>query len=171
MTIQIAGLPEIHELQSISRQTFAETFADQNSKEDLELFLHKSYSIEALTRELANADSTFYLLYDSNGLQGYMKLNRRNAQTEYQGDDALEIERIYVLRQAQGLGYGKSLLNKAIEVSKSEELQLLWLGVWEKNVSAIRFYEKNAFIPFGDHVFMLGTDPQRDILMKLVNNL
>jgi diamine N-acetyltransferase len=71
-----------------------------------------------------------------------------------------------VLRFAQGHGYGKALLKKAIELSVEDSLPFLWLGVWEKNSSAIRFYESIGFIPFGEHVFMLGTDPQRDILMK-----
>ena len=167
MKIAIAGLSEIEELQSVSKKTFSETFADQNSKENLELFLSKAYSLEALSSELSNPDSTFYLLYDNNKLYGYMKINRRSAQTEYQGDEAMEIERIYVTKDAQGHGYGKALLIKAIELSKSENLPLLWLGVWEKNVSAIRFYEKNGFTPFGEHTFILGTDPQRDVLMKL----
>ena len=167
MKIAIAGLSNIEQLQSISKHTFSETFAEQNSKENLDLFLNQAYNLETLSKELSNPDSTFYLLFDNNGLQGYMKINRRRAQTEYQGDGALEIERIYVLRQAQGLGYGKALLHKAVEVLKAENLLLLWLGVWEKNVSAIRFYEKNGFNAFGEHVFMLGNDPQRDILMKL----
>ena len=169
MKIAIASLSEIEELQSISKHTFSETFAEQNSKENLELFLNQAYNLEVLGRELSNPDSTFYLLYDDNGLQGYMKMNRRRAQTEYQGEKAIEIERIYVMKRAQGLGYGKALLQKAIEVSKSENLPLLWLGVWEKNVSAIRFYQKNGFTPFGEHIFMLGADPQRDILMKIEN--
>jgi ribosomal protein S18 acetylase RimI-like enzyme len=167
MKITIASLSEIEELQSISKNTFSETFAAQNSKDNLELFLQQAYNLETLGREISNPDSTFYLLHDDNELQGYMKLNRRHAQTEYQGDKAMEIERIYVLKLAQGLGYGKALLHKAIQVSRSENLPLLWLGVWEKNVSAIRFYEKHGFTPFGEHVFMLGADAQRDVLMKL----
>ena len=166
MVIRVAGLSDIHDLQIISRETFSETFADQNSKENLELFLNEAYSIDALTRELLNPDSTFYLLYGDNDLRGYLKVNRRAAQTEYQGEDAIEIERIYVKKQSKGHGYGKALLTKAIELSRTEILPFLWLGVWEKNLSAIRFYEKNGFTPFGEHIFMLGTDLQRDVLMK-----
>ncbi|HSB91568.1 MAG TPA: GNAT family N-acetyltransferase [Flavitalea sp.] len=170
MKIGIAGLSHIEELQSVSRRTFSETFADHNSKEDLDLFLERSYSLDALRKELSNPDSTFFLLYVNSEVQGYMKLNRGQAQTEYQGEEAIEIERIYVTQAVKGNGYGKALLNKAIEISKWEELPFLWLGVWEENAPAIRFYEKNGFVAFGEHTFMLGTDPQRDILMKLVTN-
>src|SRR6188472_1838518 len=98
MKIAIASLSEIEELHSISKRTFSETFAAQNSKENLELFLNQAYSFDSLSRELSNPDSTFYLLYDNNGVQGYMKINRHNAQTEYQGENAMEIERIYVMK-------------------------------------------------------------------------
>ena len=109
MVIRVAAISDIHDLQIISRETFAETFAEQNSKENLELFLNQAYSLDALTRELSNPDSTFYLLYDDNDLRGYLKVNRRDAQTEHQGEDAIEIERIYVKKQWKGLGYGKAL--------------------------------------------------------------
>jgi ribosomal protein S18 acetylase RimI-like enzyme len=42
----------------------------------------------------------------------------------------------------------------------------VWLGVWEKNLRAISFYEKNGFIAFDQHIFQLGDDRQTDIMMK-----
>jgi ribosomal protein S18 acetylase RimI-like enzyme len=166
MEIKIIGPDQIHALQLISRQTFSETFGDHNSKENIQLYINHHYTLENLKKELTNPDTRFYFLTDGNELKGYLKLNRGMAQTENQGDEALEIERIYIIKQAQGFGYGKELLNKAVQLSIEEGLPFLWLGVWENNVSAIRFYERNGFIPFGEHVFMLGNDSQRDILMK-----
>jgi ribosomal protein S18 acetylase RimI-like enzyme len=43
----------------------------------------------------------------------------------------------------------------------------IWLGVWEENQKAIRFYKKNGFVEFGKHIFRLGDDDQTDIMMKL----
>ena len=166
MEITIVGTDQIETLQLISKQTFSETFGDQNSKENIELYLNQHYSLDNLRKELKHPGSTFYFLTHGNELKGYLKLNRGTAQTEFQGEGALEIERIYITKQAQGFGYGKALLNKAIELSKEAELPLLWLGVWENNIPAIRFYESHGFVPFGEHIFMLGTDSQRDILMK-----
>ena len=47
-------------------------------------------------------------------------------------------------------------------------MSYVWLGVWEQNPRAIRFYEKNGFVPFDTHVFILGEDKQTDILMKKI---
>ena len=66
-----------------------------------------------------------------------------------------------------GQKIGQILLNKAIEIGKKKKLEFLWLGVWEENHRAIKFYEKNGFKVFGKHKFVLGKDVQTDLLMKL----
>ena len=88
-------------------------------------------------------------------------------QTELQDKDGLELERIYVLKNAQGHGYGKLLLQKAIEQAHESGLHYVWLGVWEKNPKAVTFYESNVFYKFDTHAFTLGTDEQTDFLMRM----
>lgn len=82
-------------------------------------------------------------------------------------DKALEIERIYVLKEFQGIRVGKILFDKAIEVAKKKNSDYVWLGVWEENPKAIHFYKKNGFLEFDKHIFKLGNDEQTDIMMKL----
>jgi len=166
MQIIQAGLNDIHDIQNISRRTFEETFAAQNSPDDLQLFMDRAYSTDSLQKQLENPESVFYLVRSDNEWQGYMKLNRGFAQTEDQGPDALEVERIYVLKQFHGFGIGKRLLQYAFEYARQLDLATVWLGVWDKNFAAIRFYEKQGFVVFGEHTFMFGDDPQRDLLMK-----
>ena len=57
-----------------------------------------------------------------------------------------------------------------IKIAKSKNAEYVWLGVWEKNPRAIKFYEKNGFVPFDKHIFKLGNDKQTDIMMKLKIN-
>jgi diamine N-acetyltransferase len=97
---------------------------------------------------------------------GYLKLNYGQAQTELKDSKALEIERIYVLQTYQGKNVGQLLYTKAIEIAKQASVDYVWLGVWEENHRALRFYQKNGFVPFDKHVFKLGDDEQTDILMK-----
>jgi ribosomal protein S18 acetylase RimI-like enzyme len=54
-----------------------------------------------------------------------------------------------------------------MQVAKDINATHVWLGVWEKNPKAIRFYKKNGFVEFDKHIFKLGTDEQTDIMMKL----
>ena len=95
------------------------------------------------------------------------KINFGQSQTELQDDTALEIERIYVLKEFHGKKVGQVLYEKAIEIAKQKNAHYVWLGVWEENPRAISFYKKNGFVEFDKHIFKLGDDEQTDIMMKL----
>ena len=79
----------------------------------------------------------------------------------------MELERIYVKSEFQRNKIGLFMLNNIKRIATSKNKSYLWLGVWEKNGKAIRFYEKNGFIKFGKHPYYIGTDKQMDWLMKL----
>lgn len=158
-------IEHLHALQSVSKETFYETFKNQNSEQNMETYLATAFSEETLTDELSNSNSTFYLLYVDENLAGYLKLNTEDAQTENMGNEALEIERIYVLGSFQKMGLGKVLMNHAINIAKQQHKNKVWLGVWEKNVNAIAFYEKSDFVKTSSHSFMMGDEEQHDFIM------
>ena len=167
MQIRKLDITDLENLQKISITTFRETFEEVNSEEDMQKYLDENLSLERLKNELENLDSEFYFIKNENKNLGYLKLNFGNAQTENFKKNHLEIERIYVLKDFLGQKIGQILLNKAIEIGKKKNLEFLWLGVWEENHRAIKFYEKNGFKFFGKHKFVLGKDVQTDLLMKL----
>lgn len=157
---------EILELQEISNKTFIEAFSNQNSQENMQKYLDENLSIQQLTNEVLNSESSFYFARMDEKIIGYLKINFGVAQTDFKEDNSIEIERVYVSEEFQGKNVGQNLLNKAIEICGEKNAQFLWLGVWEKNYKAIRFYQKNGFVEFGNHPFILGDDIQTDILMK-----
>ena len=157
---------EIIDLQKISKETFVEAFSNENSDENMQKYLEENLSIQQLTNELLNSESSFYFARIKEKIIGYLKINFGKAQTDFKEDDSIEIERVYVNEEFQGKNVGQNLLNKAIEICIEKNAQSLWLGVWERNYKAIRFYQKNGFVEFGKHPFILGDDIQTDILMK-----
>ncbi len=157
---------ELELLQLISRETFYDSFASMNTPENMAQYLEEGFSVEKLTRELNDPNSAFYFAHLEDEVVGYLKLNFGGAQTELQDPNAVEIERIYVRRAFQGRSVGQALYDHALALARSRQARFVWLGVWEKNDRAIRFYERNGFVPFGTHVFMLGDDAQTDMLMK-----
>ena len=167
MTIRKAKLTDIITLQEIGKLTFAETFASVNNEQDMEKYLKTEFSIEKLSNELSDENSSFYFVELDQNVIGYLKVNFGQAQTEIKDNSSLEIERIYVLKEFHGKKAGQILYEKAIDLAKENKLKYVWLGVWEENPRAIKFYEKNGFIPFDKHIFKLGTDEQTDIMMKL----
>lgn len=161
-----ASTAHLKDLQFISRQTFFEAFHADNTPENMKAFLLAEFSEEKLRRELANRDSEFYLLKQNDEVIGYLKINFGNAQTELKENDGMEVERIYLLREFYGKGLGNVLWSRAFEIAQTRKMKYVWLGVWEKNPRAIRFYEKNGFSRFGSHPFKVGDDLQTDILMR-----
>lgn len=160
-------IKELDELRELSIRTFKDTYANQNTGQDMALYVERNFSRSALTEQLANPGSEFFFARHAQNTIGYIKINYRDAQTELQDSEGLELERIYVVKEAQGTGGGKKLLQKAIERARHSGLQYVWLGVWEKNPKAVSFYENNGFYQFDTHVFTLGTDDQTDFLMRM----
>lgn len=162
------GIEEIDKLQKIGQQTFFETFAEVNSEENMKEYLKNNFSVENLSNQLTNPNSEFYFAIRGNETLGYLKLNFGEEQTELKDKNGLEIERIYVLKEFHGSKIGQLLYAKALEVAKKQDLNYLWLGVWEENYRALNFYKKNGFVEFDKHIFKLGNDEQTDLLMKLM---
>ena len=167
ITIEQINHSHIEALQQIGCQTFEETFAESNSAENMAKYLEEAYSHEKLSAELNNPNSFFYFAMMDHNVIGYLKLNMGGSQTELKDNDALEIERIYVLKEFHGKKVGQLLFDKAITIAKEQHVAYVWLGVWEENKRAIQFYTKNGFVEFDQHVFVLGDEPQTDIMMKL----
>jgi ribosomal protein S18 acetylase RimI-like enzyme len=154
-------------LQQIGRQSFSETFAESNSAQNMAKYLEEAYSYEKLSAELNDPNSIFYFAMMDQNVIGYLKLNFGASQTELKDNNALEIERIYVLKEFHGKKVGQFLFDKAIEIAKEYHVAYVWLGVWENNKRALQFYTKNGFVEFDQHIFVLGDEAQTDIMMKL----
>jgi ribosomal protein S18 acetylase RimI-like enzyme len=168
--IEIARVNEsaVEEIQQLSIQTFVETFSVYFTPEDLQAYLHDAFSIERLRMEIRNSSTEWYIARAGVRNAGYLKINRAGAQTDLRDPRSIEIERIYVLKRFQGRKIGAMLLKRGVDTAISSNAEYVWLGVWEHNHNAIGFYRKHGFIPFGTHDFMVGTEKQTDILMKLI---
>ncbi|MBT4753419.1 MAG: GNAT family N-acetyltransferase [Candidatus Marinimicrobia bacterium] len=170
MKIRNVNIQDIEKLKGIGKRTFTETFSSDNSEENITEYLDNGFSTEKLKTELIDKNAEFYFAELKGRVIGYLKVNSGQSQTEIKDKNYLEIERIYVLKEYHGKKVGQLLYEKAIKIAKSKNAEYVWLGVWEKNPRAIKFYEKNGFVPFDKHIFKLGNDKQTDIMMKLKIN-
>lgn len=157
---------EVRKLQEISQATFYETFVNDCTPSDMDKFLNNDFGLERLSLELKNPESDFFFVESEDQIIGYLKLNRGKSQTEAKLKNSLEIERFYVIPSFHGKKVAQQMMKKALEIAESGHFDWIWLGVWENNARAIRFYEKHGFEKFDKHIFMVGTDAQTDVLMK-----
>jgi ribosomal protein S18 acetylase RimI-like enzyme len=146
-TVEISKITkdEILQLQEIGRQTFYETFSESNTEENMKSYLENGFSIDKITTELNDENAEFYFAKIDEKIIGYLKLNFGQSQTELKDDKALEIERIYVLKEFHGKKVGQILYDKAIEIAKQKNADYVWLGVWEENPESNKFLQKKWF--------------------------
>jgi ribosomal protein S18 acetylase RimI-like enzyme len=158
--ILLVSNTEVLQLQKIGIATFVETFVDDCTPSDMEKYLEEKHNLDLLKLEFYNPESQFFFAELDGVIVAYLKINTGKAQSESKLENALEIERLYVLSTYQGLGLGQLLMDKALSIAKAKQYQNVWLGVWEHNHKAIRFYEKNGFIIF-DGPNPLNKNPDR----------
>ena len=166
ITIKKCTADNLEELILLSKETFYQTFAAQNTAEDMETYLETAFSKDKLYRELCDPNTSFFFLYANESLAGYLKLNDYPSQTDVNDENSLEIERIYVLKDFQGQGLGRYLMEYSIKTAADNGKNYVWLGVWEKNEKALRFYKNNGFYRIGEHSFVIGNDVQTDYIMR-----
>ena len=164
--IRKAGLDDATLIQKFGIKTFRDSFKALNTPENMKLYLEKSFSLEKIHEELSDPDTEFLLAFTDQHIAGYAKVISNKNNNSLKEKPGLELERIYVAQQYIGHQVGKVLLEKCFQVAKEKKTKVVWLGVWEHNPRAIAFYRKWGFEKFGEHVFMLGNDEQKDWLMK-----
>ena len=157
---------ELIPLKEISIKTFCETFAKDNTPEDTQKYIDSNFSDEQMLKEINTIGSTFFIAFLNNKPVAYLKINIGKAQTEKQGNDSLEIQRIYVSSDCKGKRIGSRLMKIAEEEAVKANCKRVWLGVWEHNDAALAFYGKKGYKRFSEHVFMFGNDAQTDYLME-----
>ncbi|MNO25569.1 Protease synthase and sporulation negative regulatory protein PAI 1 [compost metagenome] len=165
ITIKKCTFEDLGLLQDISVETFNETFKHQNAPENMKAYLERAFNLKQLEEELSNTSSEFYFICSNDEVSGYLKVNINDSQSEKMGNASLEIERIYIRKKSHKQGLGKKLINKAIKIAIERNKEKIWLGVWEKNESALTFYKKMGFVQTGSHSFSMGDEEQIDFIM------
>ena len=150
----------------LSRQTFYESFAGDNTKENMDKFMNEQFTREKLINEVKQPWHLFLLAYIDNDVVGYVKLREGLVPAQLDTRSSLEIARIYSIQQMIGKGVGKRLMQTCHDIARQKGKTILWLGVWQQNHRAIDFYTSWGFEIFGEQEFILGDDRQTDWLMK-----
>ena len=166
ISIKPATIRDAVIISAISSKTFYDSFAADNTKEDVDKHMQEYYNVTKMKEELADTNNIFLLAYYEEALVGYAKMREDAKEESKDLIEPIEIERIYAVKEMIGKGVGKALMEECLALAKQKNKQTVWLGVWEKNFSAISFYTKWGFEKYGQHIFVVGNDPQTDLLMK-----
>jgi ribosomal protein S18 acetylase RimI-like enzyme len=166
ISIRIAGANDAELIADMSRKTFYDSFASYNTKENMDKFLNEQFTRDALVKEVGAENNIFLLAYNENTPVGYVRLRENNIPPSLGTDRAIEIARLYALKDSIGTGVGAAMMRKCMDIALEKNYHTIWLGVWEHNQRAIDFYKRWSFEKFAEHDFVLGDDVQKDWLMK-----
>ena len=155
-------------LTELSHKTFWDAFAHhpKNAPGDLAHYMRQAFSLEQITKELTDENNLFLLAEIEGTLGGYAKLIFDNIEPGITAEKPVELSRLYSHQKFLGKGVGQALMDACFERASGAGCDVIWLGVWEYNPRAQRFYEKHGFYEVGKHTFQLGSDPQTDLLMQ-----
>jgi len=164
--IRKAGKKDAALIADLSRKTFYDSVGWYNTAQNMDRFMNDQFSKEKLIAEVGEKDHIFLLAYLGDQPSAYVKLRENEPPEPLNKFNTIEIARIYVAQHAIGLGLGMALIERCVDIARAKNKEVIWLGVWEQNQKAIGFYNHCGFERFGEHIFMLGNDPQTDWLMK-----
>ncbi|MBN8577129.1 MAG: GNAT family N-acetyltransferase [Cytophagales bacterium] len=164
--IEEARFEQVAAMRQVAIASYADTFADFNTPENLQAFLDTAYNLPQLESEFYEPGSKLYLALEAETVVGFVRLRKSNEVVAYLGANAIELQRLYVLTLAQGKSVGRLLMEASLHYATSNQFEWIWLGVWEKNYKAQQFYARWGFERFSEHTFWMGDDPQVDWLLK-----
>jgi GNAT superfamily N-acetyltransferase len=164
--IRRATLADAPLISALGVETFVTSFGAQNTPENLAKHLANAFGEEIQTRELTDPSIT-YLIAELNGrTAGYAQVRDGEAPECVTGAAPVEVRRFYVLHDFHGTGIAQALMNACADEARQRGGRTLWLGVWDQNPRAIRFYTKWGFEDVGGQTFVLGDDPQQDRVLS-----
>jgi len=166
LTIRRGTLGDAGLLSELGARTFSETFAADNTPEDLAAYIITSFNVAQQTAELEDPVSTFLIAEVDGRATGYAMLHDGELEKGVEGANPVELVRLYVSRDWLGRGIGEQLMRACLDEARQAGHQTIWLGVWERNGRAQAFYRKWNFRTVGEHMFQLGSDLQRDLVME-----
>ncbi len=164
ITTRRATLADAPQLADIARRTFFDTFTGTCTEADMASFLEAYYNLDQVKAELSNEQDMYFLAESGGQLVGYLRFMEDYTSLPMMKQwKALELKRIYVDKPFHGKGVAPVLIDLVFNYAAEHQYEVLWLGVWEHNKKAQRFYEKYGFVNSGHtHYFPIGNTPQTD---------
>lgn len=166
-TIRLAHSDDAESLAHLAERAFRHAFTAANVPTDIELYCAKNFAIEIQRREILDPSYVNILAELDGELVGFAQVRLNSANDCVRAERPSEIYRFYVSSNWHGRGVAQNVMSEVLATAARSKADCIWLGVWEKNPRAIAFYGKYGFEVLGDHVFNLGKDRQRDLIMAV----
>jgi ribosomal protein S18 acetylase RimI-like enzyme len=164
-TIRLASSDDAEALSALAERTFRETFSESNTPSDINAYCADAFGVDVQRRELDDPSTATLVAERDGNFIAYAQVVSHAAPASVAAQRPIELKRFYLDKAFHGSSLSHALMRATRERAEASGADVMWLGVWEHNPRAIRFYEKNGFRRVGEQIFTVGTDPQRDLVM------
>lgn len=165
--IRTAISTDAGELACLAERTFRDAFEAENSAADIDSHCAANFGEEMQLKEICDPNY-LNLVADHDGeLIAFAQIRLRSPKEIVVAELPAELHRLYVSEKWHGQGTAHEIMSELLRAPTLKEADVLWLSVWEHNPRATAFYRKYGFEVVGDHVFQVGSDPQRDLVMSV----
>lgn len=193
LVIQDAVAADAEAIAKIGAATFVSNFGHSMPAEHMQAYLTEAYTPTAISKDLANEQSQFFVarLKSTRGTEngkvvGFIQMKFGTTEPCIPPDVPMcEVHRIYVSVDHLGGGTGQLMMERGLKWAQDQSLGSkrvdgaadvingdvegkragVWLGVWDENVKAERFYRRFGFERVGEHDFVIGDTKQTDTVM------
>jgi ribosomal protein S18 acetylase RimI-like enzyme len=153
-------------LSVLAERTFRAAFAESNSPANMQLHCAANYGHALQLADIRESSRETWVAEADKRLVAYVQLRLDAASSVVLSEQPVEIQRFYVEASHHGTGLAHHLMAHVLARAEAAGSAELWLGVWERNLRGLAFYRKWGFDVVGEHIFKLGDDPQRDLVMR-----
>lgn len=157
-------------LAQLAQATFKAAFSHSCNDHDMALYCESNFTATIQLKEILDTNIVTLLVFLNNELVGFAQVGLDSFNKYLKVEQQMELKRIYFVNKYHGSGLASKLMTEIHKIWSNSNAQCIWLGVWEDNSKAIAFYHKYGFRIVGEHIFQLGQDPQRDLIMALNKN-
>jgi ribosomal protein S18 acetylase RimI-like enzyme len=166
--IRRATIDDATILAEIGLKSFYDAFAHDphNKPKDMKAYMDEAFNIETIKADLMDANVVYFVAEIEEAMVGYAKLKAESTEPCVVARKPIELCRLYALSEWIGHGIGAALMNECLDEARKREHDVMWLGVWEFNHRARKFYAKFGFEKCGEHIFQLGEDAQTDWVLQ-----
>ena len=153
MEIRKAQRHELNILEKLARAIWPSTYSDIISAAQIEFMLSWMYAEQTLQSQFDQGHE-FYILSVQNSDLGFLALEWITSNTNNK-QQLLKINKLYILGQQQNKGFGKALIQKAIQRASKTNVSEIILQVNKAN-KAKDFYAHLGFQIKEEAIFDIG---------------
>src|SRR5215813_1714923 len=128
ISVRLATPADATTLAAFAERIFVDTFAKDNTPENMDTYLRSAFSPERQAQEIADPRFIVLVAVASDGaLAAYVQIVRNPVPPEVGDDTALELARFYVANAWHGSGLAAQLMRETMERASARGARTLWL--------------------------------------------